>query len=290
MEEHLSFWTSLLHEPWVRDAVLVAMMAGAVCAYVGVFIVLKRMVFVSAALSSMSGVGVACAFYLASVFGVAPHAAPLWLDPRLFALLFAALGAIFFSFNLGHRRISGETAIGLGYIIASALVIVVLNSPLVQQEAHEINDLLYGNTVAVSTAQVWITFATVSVVLLIHSLFRKEFVFVTFDLEMARTLGYRTRVWSIGLFLTFALAVSVTTQAIGALPVFAFMIIPPAAALLLVSRLWAAFALAVFIGAFSGAFGYYLSWVFSWPGGPSMVVAAALWLIPGLIRLAMRRN
>src|SRR5439155_25552128 len=90
MEEHVSFWSSYLL--W-RDPVIVAMLAAAVCAYCGVFIVLKRVVFVSAALSSMSGVGVACAFYLASVFGIAPHAAPLWLDPRLFALVFAALGA-----------------------------------------------------------------------------------------------------------------------------------------------------------------------------------------------------
>src|SRR5215468_1840501 len=166
MEEHVSFWASSF--VW-RDAVLVAVLAGAVCAYLGVFIVLKRMVFVSAALSSMSGVGVACAFYLASVFGVAPHFAPLWLDPRLFALLFAALGAVFFSFNLGHRRISGETAIGLGYIVASALVIVILNTARVRQEAHEIDDLLYGSSVAVSRAQVWVTFITVSAVLAIHA-------------------------------------------------------------------------------------------------------------------------
>ena len=287
MSEHVSFWAS-----WVliRDPLIVAILAAGVCAYVGVFIVLKRVVFVSAALSSMSGVGVACAFYLASVFGIAPHEAPLWLDPRLFAFVFAALGAIFFSFNLGHRRISGETAIGLGYIIASALVIVVLNSPRVQQEAHEINDLLYGNAVAVSTAQVWVTFAMFSAVMLIHAFFRKEFVFVTFDLEMARTLGYRTRLWSIGLFLTFALVVSVTTQAIGALPVFAFMVIPPAAALLLVSRLWAVFALAVGIAAFSAGFGYYVSFAWSLPTGATMVCVAAVWLVPGLIRLAMRRN
>src|SRR5215831_10091970 len=145
----VSFFGSFLI--W-RDAMIVAILAGAVCAYLGVFIVLKRIVFVSAALSSMSSVGVALSFYLASVFAIEPHEPPLWLSPRLYALGFAALGAIIFSFNLGHRRISGDSSIGLGYIIASALVIVLLNSPRVAQEAHEINDLLYGNAVAQSTA------------------------------------------------------------------------------------------------------------------------------------------
>jgi zinc transport system permease protein len=273
-----------------RDFLVVAVLAAALCAYLGVFIVLKRIVFVSAALSSMSGVGVAVAFFLASLAGIAPHAAPLWLDPRLYALAFAALGAVFFSFNLGHRRISGESAIGLGYIIASAGVILVLNSPRVGQEAHEINDLLYGNSVTASTTQLWVTVATFVVVMLLHGLCRKEFVFVTFDLEMARTLGYRTRVWTIGLFLTFALAVSVTTQAIGALPVFAFMVIPPAAALLLASRLWSVFALAMGIAAFSAIFGFYVSYVATLPAGATMVVAAALWLLPGLVRLGLRRQ
>ncbi|HJZ84186.1 MAG TPA: metal ABC transporter permease [Polyangia bacterium] len=285
--ESVSFWSSYLL--W-RDAVVVAVLAGVLCAYLGVFIVLKRMVFVSAALSSISSVGVAVAFLLASVFGVAPHDPPLLLSPRLYALGFAALGAIIFSFNLGHRRISGESAIGLGYIIASALVIVVLNSPRVAQEAHEINDLLYGNAVAQSTAMVWWTAATFVVVLMAHALFRKEFVFVSFDLEMARTLGYRTRLWNIGLFLTFAIAVSVTTQAIGALPVFAFMVVPPAAALLMASRLWSVFALATGIAVFAAAFGYYLSFVWSLPTGATMVVVAAATMIPGLVRLALLRR
>ena len=287
MPDTVSFWDSYIL--W-RDPMIVALLAAILCAYLGVFIVLKRVVFVSAALSSMSGVGVTMAFLLASVFGVAPHAPPLWLDPRLFALVFAAIGAVLFSFNLGHRRISGESAIGLGYIIASALVIVILNSPRVAQEAHEINDLLYGNSVAVKTQMVYVTGAVFAIVLLIHALFRKEFVFVAFDLEMARTLGFRTGLWNIGLFLTFAVAASVTTQAIGALPVFAFMVIPPASALLLGSRLWSVFALATGIAAFSASFGYYLSFVWSLPTGATMVVVAASTLVPGLLRLALRRR
>ena len=64
-----------------------------------------------------------------------------------------------------------------------------------------------------------------------------NFVFVSFDGEMARTLGYRTWLWDLLLFETFALASSVATRSIGALPVFGFMVLPPAAALLLGKRL-----------------------------------------------------
>src|SRR2546428_4248 len=64
--------------------------------YLGVFVVLRRMVFVSAALSEISGVGVATAFYVGAVAGIAPHvhgAIPLLLEPVWFSLLFACVAA-----------------------------------------------------------------------------------------------------------------------------------------------------------------------------------------------------
>ena len=45
-----------------RDPLAVAVLAAILWSFVGVYIVLRRIVFVSAALSQMSGVGVACAF------------------------------------------------------------------------------------------------------------------------------------------------------------------------------------------------------------------------------------
>jgi zinc transport system permease protein len=279
----VGFWAAF--DLW-RDPMIVALVSAALCGFVGVFIVLKRVVFVSAALSQMSGVGIALFFWLAATFGVDPHHPPLWANPSWFALAFAVLGAALFSLNLGHRRLAGESVIGLGYLVASSLVLIVLNSPRIAQEAHEVNDLLYGNAVAVAPEQIRIMAGAACAVFLIHGLFHKELVFVSFDPEMAQTLGYRTRGWNLLLFTSIGLAISVATRAIGALPVFGFMIIPPAAALLLANRLRGAFILAVLFALAAAALGYYASFVFSLPTGASMVVVAALFLVPGLINLA----
>jgi ABC-type Mn2+/Zn2+ transport system permease subunit len=279
------FW-----ESWFlwRDPLAVAVIAAALCAFVGVYIVMKRIVFVSAALSQASGVGVALAFYLASVFGVDPHHAPLYLHPLWYALAFAAAGAALFSANLHRRRLAGETVVGLGYLIAAAGVIVILNSPRVGQEVHEVNDLLYGNAVAVPPAQLKIMSGTALLVGLLHGVFGKEFVFTTFDAEMARTLGVRTRSWNLLLFLTFAVAISVSTRAIGALPVFAFMVIPPAAGLLLGGRLWQVFAISVGVAVTGAVLGYYVSFKWSLPTGASMVMVTAVCLVPGILRLRFK--
>jgi zinc transport system permease protein len=273
-----------------RDPLFVAVIAGALCAFVGVYIVLKRMVFVSAAMSQMSGVGVALAFYLASVVGVDPHRAPLYLHPLWYAIAFAGLGAALFSYNLSNRRLSGETLVGLGYLIAAASVIIVLNSPRVTQEAHEVNDLLYGNAVAVPPEQLWLITGTALLIGGLHAIFGKEFLFVSFDPEMARTLGVKTRVFSLLLFLTFALTISVSTRAIGALPVFAFMVIPPAVGLLVAERLWSVFAVSVGVAVSSAALGYYISFRWSLPTGASMVAAAAAFFVPSLLRLLGKRS
>ncbi len=256
-----------------RDPLAVAAMAAVLCSFVGVYIVLRRIVFVSAALSQMSGVGVATAFWLASVAGVEPHRAPWYLHPLWLAFLFAAAGAAAFSLHLARRRIAAETVVGAGYLLAGAAMILVLNSPRVTQETHEVNDLLYGNAVAVPPEQLWIMAACTVAVLALHLLLYKDFVFVSFDGEMARTLGYRAWWWNFVLFETFALAISVSTRAVGALPVFGFMVLPAAAALLLSARLWQVFALAVIIALASAVGGYYASFRWSLPTGASMVVA-----------------
>jgi zinc transport system permease protein len=283
----VGFW-----ESWFlwRDPLAVAVIAAALCAFVGVYIVLKRIVFVSAALSQMSGVGVALAFLLAALMGVDPHQAPLWLHPLWYSSAFAALGAMLFSFNLGHRRNAGDTVVGVGYLVAAAAMLLVLNSPRVMQEAHEVNDLLYGNAVAVPPAQLWIMSATLMVVGIIHAVFGKEFVFVAFDPETARTLGMPTRRWSLLLFLTIAVVISASTRAIGALPVFAFMVIPPAAGLLVGGRMWSVFAISVVVAVLSAIIGYWISFRWSLPTGASMVMVAALFFIPAALRLLTKKG
>src|SRR5450755_1562408 len=103
MSAWLDFWSG--RDLW-REPMLAGILAGALLSYLGVFIVLKRMVFVSAALSEISGVGVATAFYVGSFVGIDPHAhskIPLWLDPTWFSLLFACGFATLVSLRPGHR-------------------------------------------------------------------------------------------------------------------------------------------------------------------------------------------
>src|SRR5256885_3179273 len=282
------FWAG--RDLW-REPMIAGILAGAILGYIGVFIVLKRMVFVSAALSEISGVGVAFAFWLGAVMGVNPHqhaAVPVLLEPTWFSLLFACAAAAVFSTRPGHRKLAPETIVGLGYIVASALVLAILNSPRIAQEAHAVGDILFGNAVTVPRRQIVALFSAALAAVIVHAIFFKELLFVSYDPETAVVQGMGVFRYELLLNLATAIVISVATRAVGALPVFAFSVIPAAAALMLTDRIRLTIALSVLFGVISAAVGYYVSWVEQLPTGATMVVVAALFLLPGLVKILRR--
>jgi zinc transport system permease protein len=179
------------------------------------------------------------------------------------------------------RRLPAEAAVGGVWVVASALV--VLGASLLVHAAHDLGGLVFGNAVAVPTSDLVIIAAVATVCLLVHGLFAKELTFVSFDAETARALGMRVGLWDSLLFLTIGLAIPVTARALGALPVFAFLTLPAAAALLGRTGYRTAFPLAAVIGVVAAGGGYVLSWLWEIPTGATMVAIAGVILLPGAI-------
>ena len=249
----MNFWDASFL--W-REPMMASLIGAGLLGYLGFFVVLRRVAFMSAALSQVSGLGVAMAFWVGSFFGVTPHdQTAIWFSPVTFALAFALLGAAAFTLPARSRRVAPESVVALAYLLSSALVIVVLNSPRIAQEAHEIGDILFGNAVVVQ---------------------REHLI----QLAVAAVL-----------VLGVAVSVAVSTRALGALPVFAFLVLPAGAALLFSERLKVVLVLSVLFAMISAAMGYWLSWTWSLPTGPVMVaLATALWGLGGLKRLVENRS
>jgi zinc transport system permease protein len=165
-----------------------------------------------------------------------------------------------------------------------------LASPRIVQEAHEVNDLLFGSTVAVRQEHL-VELAVVTVlVLAAGALYFQDLVFVSFDREMARTLGLPVGRLEAGLNLAIGVSVAVATRAVGALPVFGFLVLPAGAALIASERMGRMPWLSAGISAAAALLGFYLSYVQNWPTGPLMVQCAAeTWpLAWGVQRLTRR--
>lgn len=261
-----------------RDPVICGVVAGAVLGVLGVFVVLRRAVFVTAAVSQSAALGVALAFWIGIYLGVTP-------PPVLCALLLALLATAALAFRSRSKRLPREAVVGLLYVAASALSVLV--GDRIAQEAEDITAILFGTAVLVRPQDLLAVVLASGVVMIALTLLYRGLVFAGFDPEGARIQGLPVARIELSLWTLVALEVSVATRAIGALPVFAFSVLPAMAGLRASNRLSSALWLAGVAGALSGGLGYLSAFLLRFPVGAAEACVAALlfMLAVGVARL-----
>ncbi len=262
-----------------RDPMIVGVVSGAICGFLGVYIVLRRIIFVSAMLTQVSSFGVALAFYLQG-FSALSLFGPL-IDPFTLSLIMTGAAAIFFALNRESFHISQEGVIGFGYLITSGIVVII--GDRITQGAHDIADILFGSAVVVDPKEVYIVPAVALFFFLLHWKFFKDFIFISFDPEAARLFKYPVRMLNTVLLVTVGVVVAVTTRALGALPVFALAVLPALTALFLTEKLRSVFIFSIIIGVLSSVLGYYSSFILSLPTGACITTSASLFFLLGVI-------
>jgi len=272
------------------NSIVAALLAAVLCGYLGFFVVLRRLAFVSAALGQLAGLGVAFGFFLGSYFGLDPHApTPIYLDPVVLALVMAGIVSAALGYVSRIERTTPESVVAFAYLASTATAIILLASPRIVQEAHEVGDLLFGNAVAIRREHFVELAAVTLAVLASHAFLFKDLLFVSFDREMAQAVGLPVAKLDLLLHVSVGISVAVATRAIGALPVFGFLVLPAGAALLASDSVRGVLALSIGGAILAAGAGFYLSFVQSWPTGPLMVACAAVyWPLAALYRIVRR--
>jgi len=250
--------------PFLQTALAAGLIVGAVCAYLGVHVVLRRIVFVGAALAQVSSAGVGLALYIGS-------------NPSITSLLLTMGGVAAFSIKSASRRTTQESLIGVGYAIASALAVLFL-ARSGQAEARML-DVLSGNVLTVTAAQVWLMAAVAAAAVAVHALLQKQFLFSAFDADTAKASGIRAQWWDLLFFLILGVVISFSIRLAGTLLVFAFLVLPAVTALLLSRRFAEIYVVAVGASAISTIAGLMASYRFDLPTGPTIVAASFVLLV-----------
>ena len=261
-----------------REALYGALVIGITCAVLGVYVVLRRIVFVGAALAQLSSAGIALSLFL----GGYAATAPLGNYPTVVSLVVTLVGALFFGLGGGRRLVSSEASIGVTYAVAAAFGIL-----LVAKAAHgEVHDIfLQGNILGITRTDTLVLLGVSVPVLLLHAVFYKEFLFVSFDRETARTLGYRVNVWNLLLYFTLGLVITSAMQFAGVLLVFNFLVLPAVTGLLLARTMRGTILLALFVALVAVVLGFALSVPFDLPSAPAMIaVSGVLTLVAFVVR------
>ncbi|MEB3198372.1 MAG: metal ABC transporter permease [Candidatus Sericytochromatia bacterium] len=258
-----------------RDPILVAAIAGAVLGYLGVFVVMRRMVFSAAALAQAAGCGVATAFFLQIHAGLPESLA----SPRAWSLG-ATLLAIWILQWPGRRVISREGVLALLYMLGGAVALLL--GTRISQEAHDIEAILFGSAVVVRPEDVALVTGVAGLSAFWLLWWHRGFWFASMDPDGARVRGLPVALLDTVLLLLLAGCISVATHALGALPVFAFSVLPALAVMALCRIPWLALALAASLGAAAGAGGYLLAYVGEFPVGASQTALAAAFVLAAL--------
>jgi ABC-type Mn2+/Zn2+ transport system permease subunit len=255
---------------------------GFACPLVGVFLVLRRLVFMGVDLPQISSTGSAIALSVPMWLGLLQpeHAAH---SEHLYAFagstLFS-LGAILVMAFL-ERRGGGspEGRLGTAYVVAAALSIIILS----KNRYGEVGwlDLMKGEVITIDNFDLALTGITLAVVLTVLGLFHKEILFVSFDRTMALTLGKNVVLWDILLYLLIGLTVSMAVLSVGPLIAFGFLLIPPLTARLFARNMRQFTIVASLLGGASSFVGFWCAYEYNLPVGPADVVLLGLVYLVG---------
>jgi len=257
----------------LRNSVYTSVLVGFACPLVGVFLVVRRLVFMGVALPQISSTGVAVALSL-----------PLWLGFRLTdhgshsAHELAFVGSITFSMTailvlaFLERRGRGqpESRLGTAYVVSAALSILLL----AKNPYGEIGwlDMLKGEVITVHSSDLAWTAAALTIVIAMLGLFHKELLLVSFDRVMAITLRKNVLFWDVLLYLLIGLTVSMAVLSVGPLIAFGFLLIPALTAHLFARNMRQFTMLASLIGGVAAFLGFWIAYQWDLPVGPTDVV------------------
>jgi zinc transport system permease protein len=263
-----------------RDAIVCAVAAGVTLGFLGVYIVLRRMVFVSAAVTQSAGLGVALSFFAAIHLGVT-------VDPVYGATGAALVASLLFIVDPHRARITRESVLGWVYALTGGAAVIV--GSRISQEAHDINAIIFGSAVLVRPFDLGAVLVVSAAVLALHLWWFRGLTFASFDPDAARVQRLPVALLGAVILVSVGLTVGVAARALGALPVFAFSTMPATAALLLGGRrLGLTFLTAALIGGASGVLGYLAAFFHELPvGAAQTAVATAFVALAAIARGAL---
>jgi zinc/manganese transport system permease protein len=246
----------LMLKPFIECLILVG-----IHAYLGLHVIRRRVIFVDLALAQIAALGTIVGGILGLMDGTP--------QSMLYSLTFCLVGAALFAFTrVRHDRIPHEAVIGLVYIIAFSMAVLIVQKT---EGVEHMEGILVGNLLYVRWSDI---IATVICYVLIggfHLLFWKKFLLISEFPEKAFRQGINVRFWDFLFYASFGFVITFSTRVAGVLLVFVFLVAPAIMALLVSKR----FSHQLIVGWVSGTIvtvlGLYFSVELDLSPGPTVV-------------------
>jgi len=239
--------------------------------YYGLHIVKREIIFVDLALAQVATLGTC----LCLMLGHEAH------DPHTYywSVGFTLVGALIFTLTRSQKRhrVPQEALIGIVYVVAAAASILLLSRST--QGKEELQRILVGDVLTVGWTQIWQALVLYGVVGVIHFVFRRQFLALSFEPERAAAEGLAVRWWDFLFYALFGIVVTSFVQVGGVLLVFSYLIVPAVCATFLAQRLGAMLLIGWLVATGSGVAGLFVSYKMDLPTGAAIVCALGVALL-----------
>ena len=204
-----------------RNGFLAAVVVGALCGFIGVYVVLRRMSYIGHGLAHAIFGGAVLSYVMNVNFYVG---AGLW-----------ALFAGWLIHLISHRRWVGADA-AIGVVTTSSFALGVAIVSTYRSFTRNIEAALFGNILGITQKDLWIVVLIALMVFAVLIILRRQLLFATFDPEVASAYGVSTGKIDLIFITLLAVTVLASTQILGVTLVAAAMVIPPVIARYLTNR------------------------------------------------------
>lgn len=243
----------------MQRAVIAGSFIAALCAILGVFLVLRRL--------SLIGDGLSHVTFGALALGLFLNVTPVYIALPLVVL--SSLGIMKLT---EAQHVYGDAAIGI--VSALGIAIGILLVSITKGFNIDLFSYLFGNILAITKSEVWLSIGLAMLVIILVAFYYYDLVAVTFDEECAQAEGINTKAVNKMLVVLTAITVVLAMKVVGIMLVSALLILPAVTALQVAKGFRMTMLVAVIVSVVSVWTGIMLSFFLDWPSGATIVLVS----------------
>lgn len=261
----------ILQYSFIQNALVAAVLASIACGIIGVYVVVKKIVFITGGIAHASFGGIGLGYYLR-------------INPMVGVVPFSLLSALVMGTVSKKSKIPEDSAIGILWSVGMALGIIFVY--LTPGYAPNLMTYLFGNILMVPRSDLYLMLFLDAVIVATVYLFYKEFLALCFDEEFSTVQGVPTQKLYLLLLCIIALTIVVLIKVVGIILVIALLTIPATFSRKFTHNLKKMMVISILFGAVISFIGLGLSYVLDVPSGATIILVLSF--VYGLLDIGMR--
>ena len=254
----------ILQFGFIQRAIASGIILALVLAFLGIFVVARRMAFFGDGIAHSSLAGIAIGMFAG-------------FHPLVAAIVYTLILNVIMYWLEKKTQLFSDTIIGIFFTSSLALGIILIS--LSRAYKPDLVSFLFGNILSVSVTELAIIAVFGALVLLFLAFGYRKLTLLTLDPQGAYLRGMRTVAWELSLYIALALAVVLGVKLLGIVLVSAFLVIPVSCAKLITRSFRSLTFVTIILSAVITMSGIFLSFYLDLPTGAVIVLTGFVFFL-----------